>query len=300
MVALLEIYSHVCCTCNCLRCVRPACCCSSSTCRNFVDIIFFPKYNENIIIKMPICSVLDCDEVYLTRDNVRSVYSFFSFPRDDHLCAEWIRRIGRDPQTFSPTFARVCSKHFEDSQLTLTATGNRPAKRKDCVPTLHLPLTNSRGVPINLAAENDDQLQMIINIIRNKPPQSRVYKKRPSSTSLAFSKPYNGINSIVLIQDRGLNIKEEIDEDAGINPFNESIEDLPSIIKSEPTQCRLCLAETNPCVSIFDEFHSVSNSSTTTMTVIDAISKLISLQVCVSIAPLKHISLIATIISDSK
>lgn len=77
---------------------------------------------------------------------------FFSFPKDKEMQAVWKQRCKRK-DTFNIKFARVCSKHFIESDyernlkhelLGYTPAKHRPLK-KDAVPSIHLPTTKQQS-----------------------------------------------------------------------------------------------------------------------------------------------------------
>lgn len=82
---------------------------------------------------MPMCTVDGCKE-----RSPKSSYGFFTFPvADQALCKEWVRRTGQPYGAFSVMFGKICSKHFQHSDLIVKK--HRLEKIKGCLPMLHLP-----------------------------------------------------------------------------------------------------------------------------------------------------------------
>lgn len=221
------------------------------------------------------CSVVGCNERF--SGCVKNSLSFLGFPKDEKFCAEWIRRIGRDPKTFNLHHSRICSKHFEASQLI--TGGHRVKKRKNCVPTLHLPTAAAaeenafNPPPPSTSIEMDAELRTIIDILKKRkasPPSPQNIKKKRRSSG-GEPEPANCLYYIEAVEN-AIEIKKDIDDEDIIHHSANP--------EGGHQLCRLCLTETtNPCASIFDKFNLISNSPTTTMTVLDAIEELINLKV---------------------
>ncbi|XP_063905013.1 THAP domain-containing protein 2-like isoform X2 [Zophobas morio] len=90
-----------------------------------------------------ICSIASCKNNYLRAKKEGKPITFFNFPKDPEIRAEWVRRCKRDDK-FHPKYKRVCSKHFveEDYKDIIKAkVMNVPPKklRATAVPSLYLP-----------------------------------------------------------------------------------------------------------------------------------------------------------------
>lgn len=201
------------------------------------------------------CSVPGCHEYFNTHID-RSGYSFFGFPLDQGQCAEWVRRICLDPHTINTSCSRICSKHFEKSQLK--HNGNRLTKLKNAIPTLYLP-NSSKKKPIS----TNDQFRA------QDKPQPKTALKPKKKPLLACRR--STASSIVELEESTADTANSIRWEA-----IEEHEIKPTASKSAAkTMCRLCLIETQPYyTSVFDVFNA-----TTKMTVSAAITELINLKV---------------------
>ena len=107
-----------------------------------------------------ICSIASCKNNYLRAKKEGKPITFFNFPKDPEIRAEWVRRCKRDDK-FHPKYKRVCSKHFVEEDYKdiikakvmnvppkkLRATGNDVSEVDEllnwlvvsAVPSLYLP-----------------------------------------------------------------------------------------------------------------------------------------------------------------
>ncbi|XP_047031711.1 zinc finger protein 675-like isoform X4 [Helicoverpa zea] len=83
------------------------------------------------------CCVQDCgNNSNKTRKDSTSVISFHSLPSNPELRAKWLKAVGR-PNWTVPSYARVCSVHFDQDQINYD--GHRVRLKDDAVPLNLLP-----------------------------------------------------------------------------------------------------------------------------------------------------------------
>uniref|UniRef100_A0A2A4JZ36 THAP-type domain-containing protein n=1 Tax=Heliothis virescens TaxID=7102 RepID=A0A2A4JZ36_HELVI len=83
------------------------------------------------------CCVKDCgNNSNKTRKNSNSVISFHALPSNPELRAKWLRAVGR-PNWTAPSYAKVCSVHFDLDQINYD--GHRVRLKDDAVPLNLLP-----------------------------------------------------------------------------------------------------------------------------------------------------------------
>jgi hypothetical protein len=61
--------------------------------------------------------------------------SFHRFPKDTRVRKEWVTQCRRD-EKFNPETAKVCSKHFDPSEIETLSNGRRCLK-KGSIPRFH-------------------------------------------------------------------------------------------------------------------------------------------------------------------
>lgn len=104
------------------------------------------------------CNIEGCTE---RSTNEGCQVAFFSFPKDPALKQEWVRLTGRPLGSFSTMFGKICSKHFQESDLVFGK--RRLEKVKNCLPTLHLPAHVTGSVAF--AAANEAALSNKVVVI---------------------------------------------------------------------------------------------------------------------------------------
>ena len=72
------------------------------------------------------CCVSGCRSNYRSSEPATYVPTF-SFPKDDFLRNEWIRRINRENLKLTKNTV-ICLKHFEESDLNHNLAHNKPDK----------------------------------------------------------------------------------------------------------------------------------------------------------------------------
>uniref|UniRef100_A0A2A4JY05 THAP-type domain-containing protein n=1 Tax=Heliothis virescens TaxID=7102 RepID=A0A2A4JY05_HELVI len=87
------------------------------------------------------CCVKDCgNNSNKTRKNSNSVISFHALPSNPELRAKWLRAVGR-PNWTAPSYAKVCSVHFDLDQINYD--GHRVRLKDDAVPLNLLPVNSN-------------------------------------------------------------------------------------------------------------------------------------------------------------
>lgn len=62
------------------------------------------------------CAIFGCKSSNQSKENSRVRVSFFKFPKKKQLCKQWVH-LSRRADKFNVSNARVCSKHFEESDI---------------------------------------------------------------------------------------------------------------------------------------------------------------------------------------
>lgn len=91
---------------------------------------------------MVYCAVVGCSSNNNKKSKVSAGCRFFTFPRDKHVCEQWILKCYQQHK-FNVKTARICSNHSLESdyclkEKLLELPQNKWKLKSDAVPSLHL------------------------------------------------------------------------------------------------------------------------------------------------------------------
>lgn len=125
------------------------------------------------------CAVYGCRADNSLKDFSRDV-KFFSFPKDKDFQAVW-KHLCKRADTFNVKYARICSKHFSESDyernlkhelLGYTPKKYRPLK-KEAIPSRNLPgkqdrsaSSESRGERLQTRKKKDERKDIVKDVLK--------------------------------------------------------------------------------------------------------------------------------------